>query len=261
LVLSGRQVKMLLESFGRGSFDASGCRYADAMSRGPDPATVQAVASLTDPVRRALFDLVSAATAPVSREQAAAELGISRKLAAFHLDKLVTVGLLEVGTAPTAGRVGRRPRVYGRAAGDVQVSIPARRPHLLARLLLQAVSEQRSDEDGAGAARRVSRACGREAGAADRSRLRPGRLGAQRAMAMLRALLERLGYEPSETEGSRLGFAACPFHPLASESPELVCGIHHAYVVGMVEGLEASALEVNLVPGTDGCCVEVRATR
>jgi predicted ArsR family transcriptional regulator len=91
--------------------------------------------------------------------------------------------------------------------------------------------------------------------------LRPGRLGTERALVLLRTLLEALDYEPTAAEPGRLGFAACPFHPLADESPELVCGMHHAYVTGLVEGLQATTLETSLVPGTDGCCVEVRATR
>jgi predicted ArsR family transcriptional regulator len=229
--------------------------------RGPDPAAVKAVASLTDPVRRSLFDAVAAAVAPLTREEAAERVGVSGRLAAFHLDKLVAAGLLAVETAATAGRVGRRPRVYRRAAGDLQVSIPSRRPQHLARLLLQTLSDQRRGEDSAAAARRVSHASGREVGARERGRLRPGRLGTERALVLLRTLLEALDYEPTAAEPGRLGFAACPFHPLADESPELVCGMHHAYVTGLVEGLQATTLETNLVPGTDGCCVEVRATR
>jgi predicted ArsR family transcriptional regulator len=222
---------------------------------------VEAVAALADPVRRSLFDAVAAAPAPISREHAAAQVGISRKLAAFHLDKLVAAGLLTAGTAPAGGRVGRRPRVYRRADGDLQVSIPSRRPQLLARLLLETIAELRPGETGAAAARRVSRERGRETGVRERDRLRPGRLGAERALVLLRALLERLGYEATPATETRLGFAACPFHPLAGESPELVCGIHHAYVAGLVEGLGATALAVDLAPGTDGCCVGVRAAR
>lgn len=229
--------------------------------RGPDPVAVKAVASLTDPVRRSLFDAVAGAAAPLTREAAAEQVGVSRRLAAFHLDKLVAAGLLTAETAATAERVGRRPRVYRRAAGDLQVSIPSRRPQLLARLLLQTLREQRQSEDSAAAARRVSHASGREVGACERGRLRPGRLGAERALALVRALLVGLGYEPTSGERDRLGFAACPFYPLADESPELVCGMHHAYVTGLVEGLEATTLEARLVPGNDGCCVEVRATR
>jgi hypothetical protein len=46
---------------------------------------------------------------------------------------------------------------------------------------------------------------------------------------------------------------------LAAEFPEANCGIHHAYISGPVEGLGASAVEAVLTPGSDGCCVELRA--
>lgn len=219
---------------------------------------VEAVASLSDPVRRSLFDAVSTAHSALTREQAAAAVGVSRRLAAFHLDKLVNAGLLEVDTAP-AGRVGRRPRVYRRASVDLTVSIPPRRPQLLARLLLSALTDQRPDEDGPAAAVRVGQAHGHEVGAEERRRLRPGRLGPERALTLLRALLERLGYEPTPAAVGRLGFATCPFHPLAADSPALVCGVHHAYISGLVDGLEASSLETHLVPESGRCCVEVRS--
>ena len=61
---------------------------------------------------RALYAYVRSAAAPVTREAAAEAVGISRKLAAFHLDKLVEAGLLEAGTR-TAQRAPRRPGAQG----------------------------------------------------------------------------------------------------------------------------------------------------
>jgi predicted ArsR family transcriptional regulator len=145
------------------------------------------------------------------------------------------------------------------AATDVQVSIPARKPQLLAKLLLEAVACQRPGEDGVTAALRVSRQRGHDIGSAERAARRPGRLGVERALALLGALLVQLGYEPSRPNPRSVQFRSCPFHPLAAESPEVTCGIHHAYIRGLVEGLGASAVEVVLAPGTDGCCVELRA--
>ena len=57
-------------------------------------ATWQVVAALVDPVRRALYDHVRQERRPVTREDAARALDISRSLAAFHLDKVVEVGML-----------------------------------------------------------------------------------------------------------------------------------------------------------------------
>ena len=233
--------------------------YDAGMSGRLDPTSVDAVAALADPVRRSLFELVRSVPGAVTREDAAGAVGVSRKLAAFHLDKLVRVGLVAVDTAAAAGRVGRRPRVYRLAlATDVQVSIPARKHQLLATLLLEAVTSQRPGEDGVTAALRVSRERCRDGGSAERELRRPGRLGAERALSVLTALLLRLGYEPSRQSARTVHFRSCPFHPLAAEATEVTCGVHHAYISGLVEGLGASTVEAVLAPGSDGCCVELR---
>jgi predicted ArsR family transcriptional regulator len=261
LVFLSAVVKRVGEPGCRHYFVAHGCRYDADMSGRLESASVEAVAALADPVRRSLVELVRSVPGSVTREDAAGAVGISRKLAAFHLDKLVRVGLVAVDTAAAAaGRVGRRPRVYRFAAAtDVQVSIPSRKPQLLAKLLLEAVTCQRPGEDGVTAALRVSRLRGHETGSAEREARRPGRLGVERALAFLSGLLLRLGYEPSHPNPRSVQFRSCPFHPLATESPEVTCGIHHAYISGLVEGLGASAVEAVLAPGSDGCCVELRA--
>ena len=66
----------------------------------------------------------------MGRDDAAAALGISRELAAFHLDRLVEGGLLETEYRRLTGRTGpgagRPAKLYRRVAGDVAVSLPPR---------------------------------------------------------------------------------------------------------------------------------------
>jgi hypothetical protein len=89
--------------------------------------------------------------------------GISRKLAAFHLDKLVDAGLLEAGFARPAGlrRAGRASKVYAPADVDVQVSIPPRDHAVLADILVGAVTVA---EDARRVALRVADERGHELG-------------------------------------------------------------------------------------------------
>ena len=47
---------------------------------------VAGVASLNDPIRRSLYLFVTNSAELVSREQAAAAVGVQKGLAAFHLD-------------------------------------------------------------------------------------------------------------------------------------------------------------------------------
>jgi predicted ArsR family transcriptional regulator len=71
-----------------------------------------AIALLADELRQRLYRFIAAQPHPVTRDQAAAAVGISRKLAAFHLDKLVAAGLPEAVTPHPASRrhgLGRAP--------------------------------------------------------------------------------------------------------------------------------------------------------
>src|SRR5947209_6126247 len=116
------------------------------------PRSLDLAALLADGVRRRVFQVVRRARRPVTRDDVAAAARVSRKLAAFHLDKLVTAGLLRAGvlTAP-ARSVGRRPKVYEVGPTEVHLDIPARQHGLLAAVLAEALGAE-------GGALRVRRA-------------------------------------------------------------------------------------------------------
>src|SRR4051812_6318579 len=108
-------------------------------------ARVAAVAALAEPTRRRLYDHVVRQPAPVSRDDAAAALGVPRATTAFHLDRLVADGLLEVSFERRTGRsgpgAGRPAKVYRRAACAVELSLPERRYDLAGELLAGALEE------------------------------------------------------------------------------------------------------------------------
>jgi predicted ArsR family transcriptional regulator len=201
------------------------------------------------------------AAQPVTRDEAAAHVGISRKLAAFHLDKLVDAGLLRAHYAQLGGirRVGRAPKVYEPTDEPVQISIPERRHDLLAELLLDAVLEQPPDEPATATAVRIARERGTELGAAERASARLGRLGAERALTIAQAVLVRHGFEPHREAPTSVRLRNCPFHPLAAKSPELVCGVNHAFLTGFLTGLGAPTLHALLIPTPGECCVRLSA--
>ncbi len=224
-----------------------------------DRAAVAAIAALDDDVRRALYEHVRAAGVPVTREEAATAVGISRKLAAFHLDKLVDLGVLRSGFGPATGRrVGRAPRRYEPAEEDIAVRLPERSPELLASILVEAVTTERADERAEDAVLRVARERGTALGATERARLRGGRVGAERALATSAELLARQGFQPFR-EGDSLRLRSCPFHPMAELAPGLVCGLNGAYLAGVVDGLDAAdRVSAALDPRPGECCVELR---
>jgi predicted ArsR family transcriptional regulator len=230
-----------------------------------DPA-IRAIAVLDDELRRGMYTFIRAARRPVTRDEAAAAVGISRKLAAFHLDKLVDAGVLRADYQPVSGirKAGRAPKVYQPADTDIRVSIPPRQPDLLADILVDAVlasGVNQVPDTGDGhprhAALRVARERGHALGAAERARSRLVRLSAERTLTLAGEVLQRHGFEPDRTSPTCLRLRTCPFHPLAAKAPDLVCGINHALLAGLTDGLQATSVQAVLDPRAGECCVEL----
>jgi len=218
------------------------------------------LAALDEPARRRLYQFVRRGGRPVTREEAAAAVGISRKLAAFHLDRLVAVGLLAASYQAPAGRprrVGRTPKVYQPSDVQLQVTIPERRYDLLAELLLDTLRRQDPGRVEP-AARDLAREKGMELGALAGERRRLRRPGAERALAAAGEELDRLGFDTARAADGAVTLRNCPFRALAQRAPEVVCAINHAFVDGLVRGLGNRSVQVLLLPRPDGCCVELR---
>jgi predicted ArsR family transcriptional regulator len=206
-----------------------------------------------------MYRFIRSVARPVTRDEAAAAVGISRKLAAFHLDKLAEAGLLRAHFDGIGRRgVGRRPKVYEPAEVAVHVSIPVRRHELLADILVHGLLAE--DEHGGArpASVEAARRRGIDVGAAAREKVRPGRLGPERALALAEDVLAGNGFEPGRPEPGCIRLRNCPFHPLATAAPELVCGLNHAFLSGVLDGLQAHTVDAVLAPAAGECCVELR---
>jgi predicted ArsR family transcriptional regulator len=205
-----------------------------------------AVATLVDPSRRALYDYVRRQDHPVGREEAAGATGMSRGLAAFHLDRLVEAGLLgaryEAPPDRPRGR-GRAPKVYEPLGDGLAVTIPERRYELIADILAEAVADDHAPAREA--ATRVAHQRGQDAG----TRMRRTGIG------IIDALAE-FGFEPRPQAG-RVTLHNCPFHALAARHTALVCGLNRSFVAGLITGLGATGVEAELVPSPGACCVEL----
>jgi predicted ArsR family transcriptional regulator len=227
-------------------------------SGGTGSSAIRAVAALDDQFRRAIYRFIRQARRPVTRVEAASHVGISSRLAAFHLDKLVDAGLLQVGErSRDAAAVGRPPRVYEPADTDITVSIPQREKDLLASILIEAVRTTTPGGQPIDVAKRVAGARGQRIGAEARARLRPGRLGAERALTAASSILSAYGFEPAMSATSCVRLYNCPFAPLSRQATDLVCGINHALLTGLLAGLESSNVRAVLQPATERCCVEL----
>jgi predicted ArsR family transcriptional regulator len=220
-------------------------------------AGVAAVAALAEPTRRRLYDHVVRQPRPVSRDAAAAATAVPRATAAFHLDRLVDDGLLEVHFERLSGRTGpgagRPAKLYRRSDCTVTVSLPERRYDLAGNLLAAALDEAEASGEPPRrvlerAARRRGRELAEEARAAD---------DGARAQDVVLRLLEDQGFEP-RLEGDAVLLANCPFHALARSHTDLVCGMNLSLLDGVLEGVPAAGLVARLQPEPGRCCVRLR---
>lgn len=204
-----------------------------------------AVSALADPVRRRLYDYVAAQDEPVRREEAAAAAGISRTLAAYHLDRMAEAGLLSTSYARPPGQsgpgAGRPAKRYARVAEELTVSLPPRNYSLLARLLADAVAA-----DGSGAVRSALVTAAEE----------EGRTAAAQGEDLLATLADG-GYEPALTDDGDIELRNCPFHRLSQRQTELVCGLNHALLRGVLAGRGEEPDRAELAPRPGRCCVVI----
>jgi predicted ArsR family transcriptional regulator len=216
----------------------------------------ETIASLREPTRRALYEFVERQPTPVSRDQAAAALGLPRPLAAFHLDRLVEAGLLTTDYRRLSGRrgpgAGRPSKLYRRSRRQVTISLPPRDHALLAGLLAAAMAQSGADTS----ATQPARDFGRSLGSRARRRLRSRVADGQRRAACVEDVLATIGFEPYSAEGG-LRARNCPFNPLSKRFTTVICGTAQALVGGVIEGVGADHLRVKREERPDRCCVVV----
>jgi predicted ArsR family transcriptional regulator len=216
---------------------------------------VAAVAALNDPLRLALYEYVTGQAGPVSRDQAAEALGVGRKIAAFHLDRLADQGLLDVAFRRLSGRqgpgAGRPAKLYSRSARQVQVSLPPRHYELAARLFAEALATP----NPARTLTETARAFGESIGA--RERQQAGlRTGTHPPLENTVGILANHGYQPSIADG-QITLRNCPFDALAHDYRDVVCTMNRALIDGLVTGLNAHDLTTAYQPQAGQCCVTI----
>lgn len=221
---------------------------------------IHSISALDDPVRAAVFDHVDRSHAEVSRDQVAAALGVTRRMAAFHLDRLADGGWLQVTYRRLTGRTGpgagRSSKLYRRSDRHVEVSIPARNYELMARLLASAV-QQRGVAGALSELAPGAREFGASIGGAARERAGQNANETQVTTALL-AELTGQGFEPVVDPTGDVRLRNCPYHDMARENTDLVCGVNLALMQGVTQGLDATHVAATLEPQDGMCCVAFR---
>jgi predicted ArsR family transcriptional regulator len=204
---------------------------------------------LDDPARRAAYLAVRTADRPLTRAEVAAETGISARLAAFHLEKLCSEGLVEATYASEreSAAVGHPAKRYKPTSAELELSIPPRRYDLAAEILAAAFDDAAGSKEDTlvDVATEYGRAVGPQAAAAD--------TGDGRLLAALRLL----GYEPVVTGDGEVVLRNCPFSVVAKARAEVICAMNLAFVTGVLDGTETRSLHASLSPSPERCCVVV----
>ncbi|PYI69286.1 transcriptional regulator [Arthrobacter livingstonensis] len=185
-----------------------------------------AVASLGDPVRRKLFELLRESPLALSRDDCAEALELPKSTIRAHLDRLVSDGLLLVEFRKVGERTGpgsgRPTKLYTVAVDEVAASVPARHYDLAAELLAAAVQLS------------IDSSVAVEDTLADVAFDAGKRLGAEAGT--IHKLLESAGYDPQPDGAGGTIMANCPFHKLSQEHAGVVCSLNGSLLNGALLG-------------------------
>lgn len=212
-----------------------------------------------DGTRRGIYRHVLDTDQPVSAAEVAGVFGLHRTVARAHLERMVEVGLVQVGLRrrPTGGRPAK---VYSPGAERLEVLVPARRYEPLARLLLRVVAETTPEARAVEAAVDVGHGYGADVARAvagdgtDAQRLTPAETG---------AWLAEAGYRTRLADGGNgivtLDVTNCVYKELALEYPDVVCAFDRGMLCGMLgASLESHRQTHSLVAGDEICRHEFR---
>lgn len=241
------------------SIDAFICfRFLEMTRPGERDADLTPFSALVEPLRKSLFLFVASSASPVGRDQAADALGVTRSVAAFHLDKLADAGVVEIEYRRPPGRTGRgagRPaKLYRSVTEELLFSVPERHYDVAATVLTLAVADAESRSIPiSDALRRTARRFGRAMGATS---VETCESTAQNSLERVAGVLTRYGYEP-HAEPSGLTLANCPYRALAKEHPEVVCQMNLRLLKGLLKGAERTDLVARPDVTAGQCCVRI----
>jgi predicted ArsR family transcriptional regulator len=228
----------------------------------PAPLQLDVLKALGDNTRYAIYLELARSARPLTTADVADSLDLHPNTVRPHLERMRDVGLLELEVSGR-GDVGRPQHRYSVARDAPSLGLePPTMPVLASMALTMA---KRTGADAADAEAVGHHEGGQRAVPYDES---PSTLEA------LVSDLDRLGFDPLVTDAALRGshpdlddgaavvaFANCPFDRLASEQPDLVCGLHRGLVSGFVAEMgDAEVREFCTLTARTPCQVTV-ATR
>ncbi|TDW84338.1 putative ArsR family transcriptional regulator [Kribbella pratensis] len=208
------------------------------------------------PRRQALLEALRRSSTPLGVTELAEQLGIHPNTVRFHLDALVTQGLVDRQLEKPTGR-GRPRTAYAPHPGMDRGG--RRQYHLLAKILLG----QLSTSPDAGTA---AEAAGRGWGGYLIEQIPPSRdPSAAESTQRLTAMMTELGFapEPDGDTTNRIRLRHCPFLELAEEYSSTLCPLHLGLMRGALSEIRAPIAATSLEPFAepDACIVHLSPVR
>ncbi len=202
----------------------------------PAPPRLDVLKALGDNTRYAIYLELARTARPLTTADVAESLDLHPNTVRPHLERMRDVGLLEVEVGGR-GDVGRPQHRYSVAPDAPALGLEPPTMPVLASMALQMARQtgaDAGDAEAVGHHEGVRRAVPYAAA--------PSTLEARVSD------LDRLGFDPLVTDAAPastepdlddgaavVAFANCPFARLASEQPDLVCGLHRGIVAGFVD--------------------------
>lgn len=202
-------------------------------------------AALASPVRRSVLAFLVQSEQPEDAVAVAAHISVHVTTARFHLDQLLTIGLIQREPERTGQR--GRPRIRFTAVSIERTDVQSQLAHALAGALAE-------DNDG-GRARAIR--AGEKWSEAFSGGLEAS---SDEGAAPLVQLLDQLEFAPELDEtGRSIDLTACPFREAARANPGVVCAVH----LGLIQraartlGHDDSAVELRPFVGPHLCVVNL----
>lgn len=222
----------------------------------PDPrARLDLFKTLGDNTRYAIYLELARAAKPLTTSEIADTIDLHPNTVRPHLDRMREAGLVDVEVGGR-GEIGRPQHRYSLSADAPSLGLEPPVMPMLARLVL-------SMAERLGASAADAHAVGRDEGGG-RAR---SFISARSSLEAVVADLDLLGFDPvvsddADPDAALIAFANCPFGPLATAHPDLVCNLHHGLISGFVDALgDTEVREFCTIADRTPCRVTVAAGR
>ena len=207
----------------------------------PDVRAHRVLASIS---RVAVLETVRRAGRPMGVRELAERMNLHANTVRKHLDLLVETGFA-TRVRDGAARRGRPRYVYEATPGSSPAEAQVRNYRLLASVFAAYLHD--ADDPQAAAEE-----AGRRFGARSVEDAGPDGAGPDDASAALERvvqMLDDIGFQPElAPAGDEIRLRHCPFHELARDRQEVVCGIHLGLIRGALQQLGAPQEALRLVP-------------